>query len=194
MHQSVHRLTKTIQNPYAPYTDKRSNNGWLDKDELPEGMLFMIEKHSPDKMAADGYTWRTVEVSRAVQRGDQPMEAGIGIVLWREITAPNGDVSIVYDGDLNAKHAESPKDKKRAVALTALAVLMQHTLSTDELVEYRTAFLSRDERLSGDPGDVLHHLFLTGAVSLDMIKAARKALHEKAEEEWRLEKAAKAGK
>jgi ArsR family metal-binding transcriptional regulator len=109
-------------------------------------------------------------------------------------------VSVVFDGDMDAKYAESAKDKKRAAARTALAVLMMNTLSTDELVEYRTAFLDRDERLHGDPGDVLHHLFLTGVVSLDMIKNARKALQIKAEQEWimeqaeQAEKAAKAGK
>jgi hypothetical protein len=186
---TAHILTEDIANPYAAVADQRNVRSWLLNPTFKKGTRWIVTRRdlAEDLEGLKPGCRFAVEIAPDIRdddAGSTPSQGyGEGMRVWREAIKEVGTRDIAYYYEEESTDSDyTPKERARYKARVTLARRFMTNLS-EPLTDYRSLFLQTAEHdgyRSAD--DILHQLYLDGAVSKDRIEQAIRAADAAARE------------
>lgn len=163
---AYHTLTSEIRNPFSAFAPPLARNRWwVHERRFAAGSRWEVVRYREARPARTTiavylYPYSRHHFSHHVY--GNPIPWGW---MWQEVVA--GDTVQVTYADEDALTSRSPGARRRAAAMVSLARQFHGGLSVEPLRSFDTVM-----RLAGSQaGEILHAMFLHGAVGLDQIEA-----------------------
>lgn len=166
--KTVHVVTRDIANPYHEHRDKRESLAWPSRATIPSGTRLMVLRdygdNEPNRMG-EGCSVHIYLESR-------PHSEGLN--YWEHRTLGEDTVKVIIYGDRRDDLAdESKASRERIIARRSLIRELLASLS-EPLQDFDAVCTVHGVQTS----EVLHRLYLQGAVSLNQITAMQVEIDE----------------